>query len=209
MKGLIIKDLYQVGRYCRTMLLVIAVFLGVSFFSRENEFFTYYPCLLCGMIPVTLLSYDERSGWSRSALSMPVTRSQLVSGKYLIGLIMVAAATVISVVAAVIRSGVTAGAPMTAGELVRTAEIMLAVGLMAPALCMPWMFKLGVEKGRMAYYAVIMLFFGGAAAAAVGMRGQGTPALPSGAGHMLLVCAAVLFAASWALSAAFYRKKEF
>ena len=93
MKGLIIKDLYQVGRYCRTMLMVIALFLGVSFFSRENEFFTYYPCLLCGMIPVTLLSYDERSGWSRSALSMPVTRSQLVSGKYLIGLIMVAAAT--------------------------------------------------------------------------------------------------------------------
>ncbi len=209
MKGLIIKDLYQVGRYCRTMLMVIALFLGVSFFSRENEFFTYYPCLLCGMIPVTLLSYDERSGWSRSALSMPVTRSQLVSGKYLIGLIMVAAATVISAVAAVIRSGVTAGAPMTAAELVRTAEIMLAVGLMAPALCMPWMFKLGVEKGRMAYYAVIMLFFGGSAAVTVGLREQGSVTIPAGAGHALLLVAAVLFAASWALSAAFYKTKEF
>ena len=128
MKGLIIKDLYQMGRYCRTMLLVIVVFLGVSFFSRDNDFFLYYPCLLCGMIPVTLLSYDERSGWSRYALSMPVTRAQLVGGKYLIGMITVAAATVISAAAAVVRPVVTAGAPITAGELVRTAEIMLAVG---------------------------------------------------------------------------------
>ena len=208
MKGLIIKDLYQVGRYCRTMLMVIALFLGVSFFSRENEFFTYYPCLLCGMIPVTLLSYDERSGWSRSALSMPVTRSQLVSGKYLIGLIMVAAATVISGAAAAVRTRVF-GAPMTSGELLRTVEIMLAVGLMAPALCMPWMFKLGVEKGRMAYYAVIMLFFGGSAAVTVGLREQGSVTIPAGAGHALLLVAAVLFAASWALSAAFYKTKEF
>ena len=208
MKGLIIKDLYQTARYCRTMVLVVVVFLGVSFFSASNDFFTYYPCLLCGMIPVTLLSYDERSGWSRYALAMPVTRAQLVGGKYLMGIIMVAAAAVISAAAAAVRTRVF-GAPMTSGELLRTVEIMLAVGLMAPALCLPWMFKLGVEKGRLAYYAVIMLFFGGSAAVTVGLREQGSVTIPAGAGHALLLVAAVLFAASWALSAAFYKTKEF
>ena len=208
MKGLIIKDLYQTARYCRTMVLVVVVFLGVSFFSASNDFFTYYPCLLCGMIPVTLLSYDERSGWSRYALAMPVTRAQLVGGKYLMGIIMVAAAAVISTAAAAVRTGVF-GAAMTPGELLRTVEIMLAVGMTAPALCLPWMFKLGVEKGRLAYYAVIMLFFGGSAAVTVGLREQGSVTIPAGAGHALLLVAAVLFAASWALSAAFYKTKEF
>ena len=208
MKGLIIKDLYQTARYCRTMVLVVVVFLGVSFFSASNDFFTYYPCLLCGMIPVTLLSYDERSGWNRYALSMPVTRAQLVGGKYLMGMLMVAAATVISTAAAAVRTRVF-GAAVTSGELLRTVEIMLAVGLMAPALCLPWMFKLGVEKGRLAYYAVIMLFFGGSAAVTVGLREQGSVTIPAGAGHALLLVAAVLFAASWALSAAFYKTKEF
>ena len=208
MKGLIIKDLYQAGRYCRTMALVIAIFLGVSFFSTGNEFFTYYPCLLCGMIPVTLLSYDERSGWSRNALSMPVTRAQLVGGKYLIGLIMVAAATAISAAAAAVRIRVT-GAAVAPEELLRTVEIMLAVGMTAPALCLPWMFKLGVEKGRLAYYAVVVLFFGGAAGVSAGLREQASASIPAGAGHSLLLAAAVLFAASWALSAAFYRTKEF
>ena len=124
------------------------------------------------------------------------------------GMLMVAAATVISTAAAAVRTRVF-GAAVTPGELLRTVEIMLAVGLMAPALCLPWMFKLGVEKGRLAYYAVIMLFFGGSAAVTVGLREQGSVTIPAGAGHALLLVAAVLFAASWALSAAFYKTKEF
>ena len=194
MKGLLRKDFYMVFRYCRTMLLVIVVFLAVSFVSKANDFFTYYPCLLCGMIPVTLLSYDERSGWNRYALSMPCTRAQLVGGKYLIGSAMVAGATVISAAAAVIRSRVL-GLAMGQEELLQTVEILLSVGLLAPALCLPWMFKLGVEKGRLAYYGVIVLFFGGAAGVSAGFKSQASLTVPAGVGHMLLVIALALFAA--------------
>ena len=207
MKGLLRKDLYMVARYCRTMVLIVAVFLGVSFVNRGNSFFTYYPCLLCGMIPVTLLSYDERSGWSRYALTMPCTRGQLVAGKYLIGLAMVAAATVISVAAAVIRSRFF-GAAMGAGEVLRTGEIMFSVGLLAPALCLPWMFRLGVEKGRLAYYAVVILFFGGSAALTAGAGSAEAPVFPAGAGHAILAVSAVIFVASLAVSAAICREKE-
>ena len=206
MKGLLRKDLYQILRYGRTMLMVIAVFLVVSLLNEKNMFFLLYPCLLCGMMPVTLLSYDERSGWSRYALTMPCTRGQLVTAKYLIGLLMTLAAGIISMAAITIRSAAQGTAPAF-GELLQTAELMLSVGLLAPALTLPWMFRLGVEKGRLAYYGVLVLFFGGAAA--VSQNGQVTvKTLSAGTGHLGLVCAAVVFAASCALSVALVRKRE-
>ena len=58
MKGLLLKDLYQLWKYCRTFLLIVVVFLGVSFVSPENLFFSLYPAMICGVLPMTLLSYD-------------------------------------------------------------------------------------------------------------------------------------------------------
>ncbi|MDE7281371.1 MAG: ABC-2 transporter permease, partial [Ruminiclostridium sp.] len=63
MKGLILKDLYMTVKYCRIYLLIAVVFIAVSFVGNDSLFFIFYPCLFCGMIPVSLLGYDERSRW--------------------------------------------------------------------------------------------------------------------------------------------------
>ena len=55
--------------------------------DKSNMFFVFYPCLFCGMVPVNLLAYDERSRWLQYSGTLPYTRAQIVSGKYLIGLI--------------------------------------------------------------------------------------------------------------------------
>ena len=87
MKGLLLKDWYMVKKYCRAYLLIAIVFIAISFFSNDNMFFVFYPCLLCGMIPVNLLAYDERSHWMQYSGTLPYTKTQIVSGKYLIGLL--------------------------------------------------------------------------------------------------------------------------
>ena len=86
MKGLILKDLYMMKAYCKAYLLIAAVFIAVSFFGDSNLLFIFYPCMLCGVIPVNLLGYDERSRWMQYSESMPYTKAQIVSCKYLIGL---------------------------------------------------------------------------------------------------------------------------
>ena len=207
MKGLILKDLYQAARYCRTMLLILIVFLGVSLVTPANAFYTYYPCLLISMIPITLISYDERSHWDQYSVALPCSRAQVVGGKYIVGLILSAAVLVISLIAAAVR-GVIAKQPMTGPEVLATAELMAAVSLGAPALSMPWFFKLGAEKGRIAYYAAFGLFFGGAAVLSRAVAETKITAF-SGSLHLALGVIAVLYAASWALSAALYRNKEF
>ena len=85
MKGLLLKDFYML-KNLKAFILFMAIFLFVSTFSEENMFMLFYPCVLSGIIPVSLLGYDERSKWDKYSLTLPYTRAQIVSAKYLMGL---------------------------------------------------------------------------------------------------------------------------
>ena len=89
MKGLLKKDLYMIWAYGRMLLLISALFLAMSVFApaEENFFFVIYPVLLGGVLPVTLLSYDERFGWNRYCDTMPLSRKQIVNERFLMSLL--------------------------------------------------------------------------------------------------------------------------
>ena len=74
-------------KYCRAYVWISVLFLAVSFVNSENMFFTFYPCLLVGMIPVNLLAYDEKSHWLSYSGTLPYTKAHIVSGKNVIGLL--------------------------------------------------------------------------------------------------------------------------
>ena len=74
MKGLLLKDWYMMKMYCKSYHFIAVVFVALSLVSNGNMFFVFYPCLLCGMIPVNLLGYDERSRWMQYSGTMPFTK---------------------------------------------------------------------------------------------------------------------------------------
>lgn len=41
MKGLLLKDWYMMRKYCRSYLLIAAVFIAVSLYSNDNLFFIF------------------------------------------------------------------------------------------------------------------------------------------------------------------------
>lgn len=92
MKGLLLKDWYMIKKHCRLYLLLAAVFLVISWFDNASLFYVIYPCLTCGMITVSLMGFDERSGWVRYSGALPYTKAQLVSAKFIVGLLATAAA---------------------------------------------------------------------------------------------------------------------
>ena len=153
MKGLILKDLYIAKRNFKTYLLVFAVFIAMALVDQGNLFFVFYPCLISGMIPVTLLAYDEQAKWDCYSGSLPVSRAQVVSAKYIIGLM--AQGTVILLVAVTqgIRVAVTKW--MSWREYLEILCMLVFISGIASSITLPFMFKLGVEKGRMAYYVMI------------------------------------------------------
>lgn len=155
MKGLLLKDFYMMTKYYKSILLIMVIFIAVSLSGSNNLFFIFYPCLLSGVIPITLLSYDERSKWNEYCGTLPYKKSQLVSAKYLIGLFVQISVLILSGIVQAIRMNID-GVFILNNYLVLMA-MLLIVSCVSASVFLPFMFKLGVEKGRIVYYVMIIL----------------------------------------------------
>ena len=207
MKGLLLKDFYMMLKYCRSYLLIAVVFFAISFMSTENLIFIFYPCVISAMLPVTLLSIDERSRWLPYAATLPVTRAQIVSEKYLFGLIAQGALLIVTLL--VQSAGMLSRGAFDASELMTLALMLVVACFFAASIILPVMFKLGVEKGRIAYLAVIGFICGASAVANTVFRDQlQAQVTPTGLLPVLCIAAIALYALSWRLSIRFYQKRE-
>ena len=205
MKGLLLKDLYMMKRYMRSYLLMMAVFMGIAAMDPGNLFFVYYPCMLSGMVPTSLLGYDERSKWEMFAETLPCTRAQIVSVKYLLGVIL---QLVVLVLTAIVQGVVMLPTGDWAGYLILL-EMLVMLGCVSSSVTLPFMFRFGVEKGRMAYYVMIGLVCAGSSVAG-SLFNSGIQYIPGTNVVMplLMLAAMGVYARSWWLSIRFYEKRE-
>ena len=203
MKGLIRKDFYLLWSYCRLMPLFLLAFILFSTFSSDGQspFFIYYPCILSSVLPVNLLAYDDAEHWLTYCDTLPVTRRQYVSGKYIMSLICAGAIFLLSAAAAVIR--LCRSGAFNPADLTDQLAVLAMISLLSSALTMPPLFKFGAQKGRIVFIGVIGIFCG--LAAILDTPDLSGLSLPIG---LLPILATVIFAASWLLSIRLYEKRE-
>lgn len=212
MKGLLLKDAYQMWCYTRWIILVsIAMMLMGMFFMKDgSNFFMLYGGLLLGMSPISLLAYDQSSRFSVCSAALPVTKEQLVGGKYLIGLCGMALAELLSMAALAAAQLLwgTVSVQITVATLIQVAMLTLLDNI----ILLPLFYRFGYEKAKYVYYL------------SIGMLGRfmgyfvssGDSALDSilpanGSLLVLVVVLAVvlvLYTLSWRLSVAWYGKAE-
>ena len=208
MKALIYKDLLAIWKYCRNYIFMCAIFLVLSVFMEDYSFLQMYPLIFMGMLVNTLIAYDERDGWDRQVLTMPVTRRQYVTAKYLTGLILQGTVLLLTSAAHAIQLYLQEGFAWDTFSM--DVCLMVVLASAAPSLILPFVFKNGSEKGRMAYLIVLGCIFGIAAAVAIILGKVGlilyAPSFPA---SVVAVAAALLYPASWALSVHWYEKREF
>ncbi len=208
MKGLLLKDVYIIGKLCKTYFLMDILFFAAFYFGGDSDkiFWLFYPCIFSGMLPMTLISFDERERWDKYAGTLPYTRTQLVSSKYLIGLCgSIITLAVASVIWTLKMSN--SGESLT-GDYFEVIIALISVSLIAPAVLFPFIFRFGAEKGRIFYVAII------GAACAVSFTFNEIDTAFAVKSNDFLTCAvsfavaAFVYSASWLLSAYFYKKRE-
>ena len=202
MKGLLLKDWYLTVKYGR-MLLFFAVLYGVmGMFMPELNAFTALPVMLMALLPNTIYAYDEREKWTDYVRALPVTDAQYVTGKYLYGTICLAVYFAVMTVVNLIAR--------TEGFTGRFTMLFVA-GLLMPSILMPFMFRFGTEKGRLAYIIVFASIIS-AVVALSNLRIFGNAALTAGRlglpGWALCLTAAALYVLSWRLSIVLYRNRK-
>ena len=208
MKGLLLKDYYMAKSYCKVYFVFVLLFTVVSIVGSDTLFFCAYPLLAAMMVPISLLAYDERSKWECNSATMPYTRKQLVSVKYLDMLLLV--------VGSLFLVGIAQGIRMLRTENTiqwETLAILLAtfagIGLLSPCLLLPIVFRLGVEKGRLWYY-VFMIGFFIAVSLLTNLFSEFPLAMLNSvwmfSGGVIFI--AIVLLISWNLSIYFYEKRE-
>ena len=138
-RGLLLKDLFELWAQCRVQLVLTGVYLLLPLFIPGIGLFASVGMMLLAMMPLYALGYDERCRWERYALAMPVRKSDLFWSRFLLGVIAIALGTVIQVLVALL-----AGRSDLLSPLAITAPAAVAYLL----ITLPLMMKLGVEKGR-------------------------------------------------------------
>ena len=207
MKGLLLKDLYMMKTYCKSFLLIAVAFTLLSFVEGENLFFIFYPCMFCGMIPVNLLAYDERSKWLQYSATMPYTKRQIVGSKYIIGLGVQLAMLLITGIAQAIRLSI--NGTFRLDEYIVLMLLLFVMASITSSVPLPFVFKYGTEKGRMSYYIMIGITCA-VSVAASGLFSENTPMSLLTSGTLVVMCPVgiVIYALSWYLSFVFYRNRE-
>jgi ABC-type Na+ efflux pump permease subunit len=209
MKALIYKDLVAVWKYCRRYLFLCGLCLALSVVSENAAFLQMYPLILVGSLGSTLIAYDERDKWDRQVLTMPISRRQYVSAKYLTGLIL--QCTVLVLTAAAHGLQLRLAMDFSWNTFWMDLSMMAVLASASPSLILPFIFKNGSEKGRMAYLIVLGSIFAlmvGGGIVLERLDLLDAPMVVPMPG-LLAAIAAALYPISWALSVRWYEKREF
>lgn len=207
MKGMILKDLYLSWKYYKPYLLISLFFIVISFWTDNNIFMLCYPLMFVGMIPMGLQNMDESYKWDMYCGSLPVTKRQMVSQKYMIGLLFTLPVSMLTLLAKALEMVI--NGDFQWAVLGMLALVSWILGLMTSALSLPLLFKFGSEKGRVAQYLIIGVVCG--LSALVGIRTSGKmPGFSGDAGALLvmLLLPLGLYVGSWWLSVKVYEKRE-
>lgn len=207
MKGLLLKDLYMIRKYYKAYFVIAVAFIVISVVSEDNSFFVFYPFLLFGMIPVNLLGYDEGCHWMQYSGALPYTRAQIVSAKYCIGLGAQIAIFAAAGIAQAVRMHIGGAYPFK--DYLALALTVLTVSTVTASVSLPFIFKLGFEKGRIAFFVMVGVACAGIVAATSTSKADLLiEAKLNGILPLLGLIGIGLYALSWYFSIVFFEKRE-
>ena len=191
MKGLINKYLYMIKNYCR----IYAVFFVLMFISlafSEISYIISFLFYIPTMMIIVLMSYDERDLWDTYFNYLPVKISQVVSVKYLIGLVII----VFEVLACSLIVGI-----KDPTNLVNNVSGFIVLPLISMAITLPFYFWLGVNKARIAYYIIFGAIFASSQFVDNGLT------VVNISNELFVLCAIFIFVISWLLSIKLYERR--
>lgn len=213
MKGLLLKDAYQAWYYAKMVVVAAVVMMGVGVISMMNgaNFFIVYAGFLLGMMPMTLLAYDQTSKFNEYSAALPATKEQLVGCKYIVGLCGLVLAEVFA--AAALGAAQLHWVAVDGALVISTLVQVGMTTLLSSTILLPLSYRFGYEKAKYAFYFMVglvaaLMGFGVSAnedGLARNLLPQGVPPLAL-LGIVLIVLG--LYSLSWRLSVAWYGKAE-
>ena len=151
MKSLVLKDLFNICHNAKSMLFILVAFAAAFIPFSGVEGYIFECAILCSMMIVTTFSFDDNSKWTRYAMIMPVSKKELVGGKFIVLAIFCAVGSLFGLVVGSIGGPITNKITLDLvgiGELLFLDLISWVIALIFGSMSIPLVFKFGAERGR-------------------------------------------------------------
>ncbi len=156
MKGLLLKDFLLLKKTGRIFILLMGLYLVMTVFMDTD--LGPLMVFICGMLSISTFAYDEQAKWDGYALTMPLSKRDLVCAKYILTILL---CLVGAVAGAILSIAGSLDAPVTDWNGILTASgIALCASYLFNSLALPLLYKFGAEKSRvilLACYAVPLI----------------------------------------------------
>jgi len=203
MKGLMIKDLINLKKQGMILGILFLFYAVLGIMTKDSSMMGAVMAVLAAMMPVSAMAYDEKAKWDKYALSMPVSRRDMVLSKYLLGILF---AIVVFFLNVLFYGAVNGGKSMTEGVLF--AGTLSLSALVYLSLVLPALFRFGVEKGRVLMMAILFLGTGGVVFASLHQGSLPPMETLERLQTLLLLAVLVILCVSAGLSLRIYNRKE-
>lgn len=146
MKGLLLKDILNFKKQGVMFFFLIALWFFIGIRNKDIYYLSAIIAIMTLLVPITVISYDEKAKWERYALTMPISKGTVVVSRYLLTIAISVVGGALSIIAGLMIS-------TSIKEVLLTNISVISIGLLITAISFPFVFKYGVEKSRL-----IMIF---------------------------------------------------
>ena len=196
MKSVVLKDLYNMRGNGKSVLISFLI-LAVAMASTGVGVL-YSGAILCSSLIVSTFAYDDRCDWAKYAVVMPISRNELVAGKYAMLTLLVVGGMAVSLLASLVSNAITGQIPLNWNglqELIFSALTALIFALVYGSVAIPLILRFGAEQGRVLLVAALLV---PAAVCFVAYQiGKWLGIVLTDQGVVLLVCGAAVAALVW------------
>ena len=215
MIGLLKKEYYLMEGQMKRWLIVAVFCFFYSYFMNADSFLFMLIILIGIMSTMTVFSLDKACGWDTYAISLPLTRKEIVEARYLFAFLIDIGVSLACCLLMLLRGLINGGVNIP--ESLHSLFQILLVTILMQLLLFPVIYKLGVEKARFVYMAVFICLSLGVlglsrlddnGAVLAGLRLDVEKIMQYGEIVAVILAAAGLFL-SLRLSVRIYEKKEF
>ncbi|NBK91016.1 ABC-2 transporter permease [bacterium 1XD21-13] len=161
MKGLLLKDIYNMRKVGKQYLLILLFFTCYCFFLKNPSFFPMMTVMSFSMLVLTTMGYDEAAGFDKYALTLPLNREDLVRAKYLLLVMLLVFSFVLGMLGSTLIGLFMQGDTEPILDQMLSVATVAVIFLLVYATILPLVFKLGVEKARMMMMVCYIAVFAG------------------------------------------------
>lgn len=214
MIGLIKKDVLLMQSYLKNLLLITAIFSGLSLINENYSFLAVsLPCMF-SILCFTLISYDDYYHWDAYSLTLPIDSKDSVRSKYIVSTCLLAFGTILGT--ALSFAVITVKDLSVPGkEVFLTAFAGFFTASVLMSLMYPIAYRFGTDKGRFVIFGIfagisIFIVLLGKTLMNTTLRLQSIADFFTGSGKYLLIpLILIIISVSYCISCKIFTRKEY